>query len=185
MSNASAPAPRRTIARAPFWVPAVAAFVVVLVLLLALPRGAATGETVAGPEVTAELGDGVTVAVLPEVRDPGWRAEFATRPYEISLHVTITNESDELFPRWYRVSVHEAGRPGDGAAPALARTDTLQTSHLGPGEQTATDFRFASDRVCGEFVAEITYLTTLEEGNDRSGVDLPLLVGVERCRAER
>lgn len=168
-----------------FWTAAILAFIVVLALLVFFPRGAATGEVVAGEGVTVELSDDVTAALVPEIRDLGWRAEYPTRPYEISLHVTIDNESEELFPRWYRVSLYEAGNVVDGEDLRGGSTDTLGTAHIDPGGQATTDFTFTYQHACGEFVAQISYHLTFDGDEERSRVEVPFAVGDEQCLAER
>ena len=62
--------------------------------------------------------------------------------------------------------------------------DTLQTAHLGPGEQASTDFTLRYDRPCGEFLARISYQPTLDE-EETSFVEAPFDVGNEECLAER
>lgn len=183
MSEVSAPGRSASGAGAPFWIAAIGAFVVVLLALLLLPRGEAAGETNAGDGVTVDLSDGVTASIVPEIRAMGWRAENERRPHEISLHVTVENTSDELFPRWVRISLYEPDQLADGDDLPARQTDTLQTAHLDPGEQASTDFHFESDRACGEFVARISYRTTLDEEGDPSTVEVPVVVGDEECLA--
>lgn len=185
MSDTASPALPPTASRAAFWITAVVAFVVVLSVLVLWPRGAATGEEIAGDEVVVDLREGVTAGVIPAIRDLGWRAQYATRPYEIGLRMTIDNTSDELFPRWYRVTVFEAENLVDGEDLPRRMTDSLQTSHVDPGGQAATDFTFEYHDACGEFIARITSVPSLEEEDDRSSVDVPFTVGDDQCLAAR
>lgn len=174
-----------TLSRTPFWVTAFLAFVVVLTVLVVLPRGAATGEGVRGDDVTVELGEGVTTTFVPEIRDLGWRAEHVNRPYEISVHLTIANASEDLLPRWYRVALYRADHLVDGEDLSSRLTDTLQTTFVEPGGQTSTDFVFSYDHPCDEFVARISYAPALGGAEQSSGVDVPFAVGDEQCLAER
>lgn len=183
MSEVSTPGRSASGAGAPFWIAAFGAFVVVFLALLLMPRGEAVGETTAGDGMTVDLDDGVTATIVPGIRALGWRAENERRPHEIRLHVTVDNASDELFPRWVRVSLYEPDQLAEGDDLPSRLTDTLQTAHLDPGDQASTDFHFESDRACGEFGARISYRTTLDEEGDPSTVEVPFVVGDERCLA--
>lgn len=182
MPPAPAPSPA---SRTPFWITAVLAFVVVLTVLVVLPRGAATGEGVQGDDVTVELGDGVTAGLVPEIRDLGWRAEHANRPYEISVHLTIDNASEDLFPRWYRVALYDADHLVDGEDLSARLTDTLQTAFIQPGGQASADFVFTYDHPCDEFVARISYVPDSDRSDESTSIDVPFSLGDEQCRAER
>lgn len=173
-----------TISRTPFWITAVLAFVVVLTILVILPRGAATEEGVRGDEVGVELGDGVTAAFVPEIRDLGWRAEHVNRPYEISVHLTIDNASEDLFPRWYRIALYDADHLVDGEDLSARLTNTLQTAFIEPGGQASTDFVFTYDHPCDEFVARISYVPDLDRSDESTSIDVPFSVGDEHCLAQ-
>lgn len=162
---------------------AVVAAVLVLGLLLVLPRGdAATGPT-AGAEVGAELVDGVSIQIVPELRDQGWRAGLLNSPYSLDLHVTVVNDSDDLFPRWYRLEVRErSGGESDDLYERL--TGSLQTAHVPPGEQASTDFSYHYSQACGQFVVTIDFSLDMENGRDPQTVDVPFVVGDEQCLAE-
>ena len=184
MSDPAAPVSRPTTSRKTFWITAIVTFVVVLVVLALVPRGVATGESNPGESVTIELTGGINATLEPSLRDLGWRAELPSRPYQLRVRVTVVNESEELFPRWYRVTVFEADNPADGEELPREAADTLQTAHLGPGEQASTDFTLRYDRPCGEFLARISYQPTLDE-EETSFVEVPFDVGNEECLAER
>lgn len=173
-----------TASRAPLWVTALIAFVVVVLALALLPRGAATGAASAGDEATVELSDGVTASVLPEIRELGWRAPAEDRPYELSLHLTVANDSDQLFPRWYRVVVFEADDGVERGILAEELGNDLSTAHVAPGEQASSDLIFYHDHPCGEFIARISYQHELEETVERSRVTVPFVVGDVDCLAE-
>lgn len=171
--------------RAPLWVSAVVAFVVVVIALSFLPRGAATGTEIVGDEETVELSDGVTASILPEIRELGWRASSDDRLYELNLHLTVENSSGELFPRWYRVVVFEADDDVRRGVVEAGQGNDLGTVHFAPGEKASSDLTFYPERPCGEFVARISYQQELEEVVERSRVNVPFVVGDEHCLAER
>lgn len=181
--SALAPVPS-TAARTLFWITAVPAFVGILTILVIFPRGATTEEGVRGDEVSVELGDGVTAAFVPEIRDLGWRAEHVTRPYEISVHLTIDNASEDLFPRGYRIALYDADHLVDGEDLSARLTNTLQTSFIEPGGQAATDFVFAYDRPCDELVARISFVPSVDRSDESISTDVPFSVGDSHCLAQ-
>ncbi|WP_295652252.1 hypothetical protein [uncultured Dietzia sp.] len=71
MSDTASPAQPPTPSRTAFWITAVVTFVAVLIVLVLWPRGATTGEEIAGDEVAVELREGVTAGVIPDIRDLG------------------------------------------------------------------------------------------------------------------
>ena len=73
----------------------------------------------------------------------------------------------------------------DGEDLPRRMTDSLQTSHVDPGGQAATDFTFEYHDACGEFVARITSVPSLEEEDERSSLDVPFTVGDDQCLAAR
>lgn len=184
MSDDARAVSARTGSQRLFWITAVLALLLVFSVLLLAPRGIATGDELTGTDVEVELTEGVTATVEPELRDLGWRSSSLMLSNRLRLHTTIVNDSEELFPRWYRVEVFEAGNVVDGEDLRIQTTDTLHTAHLAPGEQATTDFTYRYGRPCGEFVARISYYLTLEEG-ESSHVDVPLTVGTEHCLAGR
>ncbi|MGC5629551.1 hypothetical protein ACPYO6_15060 [Georgenia sp. Z1344] len=177
------PATSTTPSRRPFVTTAILTFVLALTILVLLPRGDAATPAVAGDEFTVELTDDVTATVVPELRDQGWRASSSVRPYALDLRVTVTNDSADLFPRWYRVEVFEAGNVVDGEDLGERVTASLGTAHVPAGGRHAVEFSYTYDRPCGEFVARISSLLTLD-GDERSETETPFSVGDEECLAE-
>lgn len=170
--------------RRPFWATAILAFVLVLTVLLVVPRGGAATQVAVGEEVDVELIDGVSARLAPELRDQGWRASSAVRPYSLDLHLTVVNDSEELFPRWYRVEVFEQGHVVEGEDLGERLTDSLQSAHVPAGGQASTDLSYAYDRPCGEFVARVAFDLTLEGADDRQEVEVPFTLGDEECLAD-
>ncbi|MGO1562774.1 MAG: hypothetical protein ACTHXO_11760 [Actinomycetaceae bacterium] len=170
--------------RRPFWTTAILAFVLALTALLLLPRGGAATQVAAGEGVDVELADGVTARLVPELRDLGWRAASSNRQYSLDLQLTVANDSDALLPRWYRIEVFEQGAVIEGEELGERHPGNLQTAHIPAGGQASTDFSFAFDRPCGQFVARIAFDLTLEGRDDRQEVDVPFTVGDGECLAE-
>ncbi|KAB1644992.1 hypothetical protein F8O05_01660 [Gulosibacter chungangensis] len=161
-----------------FWIVLAAVSVILLVLLLLLPRGGETQTPVAGPEASAQFGEDVTVSVLPEIREQGWRANDSREPYRMDIRLTVDNQSGEMIQRWLKITVlpqsgaepgdQPGDAPGTGAQEGLRETGSgsLTTVHVPPGQATGFDFSYAVAESCGDFVVLIE-----EEAFDKAEAD--------------
>lgn len=170
-------------ARASFGIAAVATFVLATTGLILLPLGDAPGDPTAGDGVRAELTDGVTVALEPELRDQGWRTTWQSEPYALDLQLTVVNDSEDLFPRWYDVRVFELSDPDEPFILRERRTNSLGTTHVLAGESVTTEFTFNHPYACGDFVAYVEYSLDFENGTEHQTAEMPFTVGDQECLA--
>lgn len=168
-------------ARASFCIAAVVAFVSAMAGLLLMPLGDAPGEPTRGEEVRAELIDGATVVIEPELRDQGWRATWRSEPYALDLQVTVVNDGEYLFPRWYDVRVSELSDPEKPFILRERRSNDLGAPHVPAGESVTTEFTFDYPHACGDFVAYVEYSFDFEYGTDQRTVEAPFTVESKGC----
>lgn len=167
--------------RGGFWLTGAIAFVLVLVVLLALPHGRATGDPVPADQVSVDLTDDVALQLEPELRDRGWRGpDWA--PYTLDLRATVENAGDEVFPRTITVTV--VRDPGTSTERTLSErwAGNLELANVPADDSAAYNLSFNATDGCGDFLATVSFLPSLS--SDRSEeVEVPFTVGGENCRA--
>lgn len=162
-----------------FWIACVVVLVVLLAVLALQPRGGASDQVTVGREVSTELSEGVTLTLLPEMRNDGWRADNTSMPYRLTLWTTVENDSALTFPRSVRVKVLSAAdddprRLTTNGLPER-RPVGLNTMNVPPGESAGYDFSFDYSKPHGNFTALIDYLPPSDDDDptERQTVEVP------------